>query len=336
MPKPRDIIIQLERGTIHPLYLFSGEEDLLIREMVDRITRAVVNPASRDFNYNVLYCRETPVAEIINLAQTLPMMAEKRLIIAKEIEALKASDVEELLPYLHDPSPTTCLIMISNQPKYEKKAVLDAVEAHGVAMRFYALLDKEIVPWIESLARSHGLKIERSACQYLWQVIGNDLQKIQNELEKVEIYLKEKKTITFNDVKAVVGDFREYGTFELAAALGQRDREKAFVILTRLIQEGDQPVALLGSIVWNFRRLLRAKAMEADGLGYDEIKKRLKIIFYESASFQRQMRSFSLKSLYDAFEVMQHADRSLKSSSLNGRLVLERMILKLCDGPAVQ
>jgi DNA polymerase III subunit delta len=331
MLKHRDLISLLKKGTTYPLYLLFGEEELLIREAVDLIVSTIVDPAARDFNFNVLYCRDTPVAELVNLAQTLPLMAEKRLIVAKDVDAFKASDIEELMPYLNDPSPSTCLVMIANQAKYDKKNMLDAVEAHGAVVKVYPLLDGEIIPWIDAWAKARGLSLRRDASQYLWQVVGNDLQKIKNELEKVEIYMKEKKSITFDDVKTVVGDFREYSTFDLATALGQKNREKAFLILFRLIQEGEQPVGLLGSIAWHFRKLLRAKAMEEEGVGYEAIKRKLRVIFYESASFRQQMKTFTMEELCNAFEIMQRADRTLKSSSLNGRLVLERMILKLCD-----
>jgi DNA polymerase-3 subunit delta len=131
-------------------------------------------------------------------------------------------------------------------------------------------------------------------------------------------------------MKAVVGDFREYSTFDLAAALGSKNREKALLILSRLLQEGEQPVGLLGSIAWNFRRLMRAKSMEAAGVGFEEIKRKLNVIFHQSALFQEQMRRFSVDELREAFDIMLSADRALKSSGLAGRLVLERMILKLC------
>ncbi len=209
------------------------------------------------------------------------------------------------------------------------------MEAHGAVTRFYALLDREIVAWIEAWARTRGLSIQRDAAQFLWQTLGNDLQKIGNELEKVLISVKEKKAITFDDVKTVVGDFREYSSFDLASALGQKNREKAFLILSRLIQEGEAPVGLLGSIAWNFRRLMQAKAMEATGLGADEIMKKLRppVIFHQAGLFKEQMRRYTLDELREVFAVMLSTDTALKSSGLNGRLVLERMILRLCgDG----
>ncbi len=332
MTKYQDLIASLKRGTILPLYLFSGEEEFLVQEAVDLIIKKAVDPGSRDFNFNTVYCRETSASDLVNLCQTLPFMSEKRLVIAKEIDALKAADLEELVPYLKDPSPSTCLVMIANQRKYDKKSVVSAVEARGAATVFYPLLDRDLVAWIEGWAGARGLRIRRDAAQYVWQTIGNDLQKISNELEKVAISIQDRKEIVFDDAKAVVGDFREYTSFDLADAIGRKNREKAFLILTRLVQEGEQPVGLLGSIAWNFRRLLRAKAMEASGVGYDEIKRKLNVIFHQSAAFQEQMRKFSAQELRGAFGIFLSTDKALKSSGLSGRLVLERMILGLCGG----
>lgn len=328
--KYHELIAGLKQGKILPLYLFYGEEEFLIQEATNLIIGKVVDPGARDFNLNMLYCRDTSASELVNLCQTLPFMSEKRLVIAKDLDAFKAPDLEELTPYLKDPSPSTCLVMVSNEGRYEKKAVTSAVEAHGAVIRFFPLLDREIVPWIEGWAKARGLSVQRDAAQYLWQTVGNDLQKIGNELEKVAIFIKEKKTITFDDMKSVVGDFREYSSFDLAAAIGAKNREKAFLILTRLMQEGEAPVGLLGSISWNFRRLLQAKSMEAAGAGKDEIIKKLRIIFHQAPQFQEQMRRYSIDELQKIFTVMLNADKALKSSGLPGKLVLERMILRMC------
>jgi DNA polymerase-3 subunit delta len=187
-----------------------------------------------------------------------------------------------------------------------------------------------MVPWIEGWAKARGLGIRHDAAHFLWQTIGNDLQKIGNELQKVEIFIKERKTITYDDVKAIVGDFREYTSFDLAAAIAGKNREKAFLVLHRLLQEGEQPLGLLGSIAWNFRRLVQAKVMEESGVGYDDIMKKLRVIFHQSGLFKEQMKAFSLEELRNAFPVMLSADRALKSSGLSSRLVMDRMILELC------
>lgn len=330
MTKYEDLIKSLKQGKMLPLYLFYGEEEFLIQEAVDLIISKAVDPGARDFNFNTVYCKGSSGNEIVNLAQTFPFMSERRLVIAREIEALKAADLEELVAYLRSPSPTTCLLMIANQPRYDKKSVTVPVEANGAVVRVYSILDRDVPAWIDNWARQRGLSIQRDAAQYVWQILGNDLQAITNELRKATIYIKDRKNITFEDVKLVVGDFREYTPFDLADALGKKSREKAFLILSRLIQEGEQPVGILASISWNFRRIMRAKSMEAAGSGYDEIKKKMNIIFHQSASFQEQMRSYTLRELQGVFDVLITADKAMKSSGIGGRLVLERMIMRLC------
>jgi len=332
MTKYEDLIKSLKQGKILPLYLFFGEEEFLIQEAVDLIISKAVDPGARDFNFNTVYCKGSSGNEIVNLAQTYPFMSERRLVIAKEIEALKAADLEELISYLLSPSSSTCLIMIANQPRYDKKSVTAPVEAGGAVVRFYSIRDQDILPWIDNWARQRGLSIQRDAAQYVWQTLGNDLQAITNELQKATIYIKDRKNIIYDDVKAVVGDFREYTPFDLAAALGAKNREKAFLILSRLVQEGEAPVGLLGSIAWNFRRLMQVKAAEFSGMGLEEGIKRLRppVIFHQAAAFKAQVRSYSLAELEMAFEVLLNADKAMKSSGIGGRLVLERMIMRLC------
>lgn len=332
MLKYRELIAGLKQGRVLPLYLFFGDEEFLIQEAVDLIIEKAVDPGGRDFNFATVYCRETGAVELVNLCQTFPFLSERRLVIAREIEAYKADDIETLTGYLKDPSPYTCLVLVSHQGRFEKKQVTAAVEAKGAVTRFFSLLDGEMLPWIEGRARSRGLTIRPDAANYLWQFLGNDLQKIANELEKVAIFLKDKKEISLDAVKHVVGDFREYLSFDLAEAIGRKDHDRSILILSRLIQEGEQPVVLLGSIAWNFRRLMRAKGMEATGKGYEEIKRKLGVIFHQSARFQEQMRRFTLEELRGVFSVLLAADRQLKSSALSGRLVLERMIMRVCGG----
>ena len=126
MIKYQDLIASLKTTKILPLYLLYGEEEFLIQEALDLIIGTVVDPGARDFNFNVVYCRDTPASEIVNLAETLPFMSERRLVIAREFDALKAAEIEALVPYLNNPSPYTCFVMVSGPGKYDKKSVISA------------------------------------------------------------------------------------------------------------------------------------------------------------------------------------------------------------------
>lgn len=331
MAKYADLIRNLKQGRLLPLYLFSGEETFLIQQVLELIVAQAVAPGARDFNLNTLYAKETPAGEVVALCQTLPCMSPRRLVIVKEFESYKAADLEPLTAYCAAPSETTCLVLIANERKYDKKAVAAAVESGGgEVVVYYPLHEGDVAAWISDWARARGLTIRPDAAEYVKQTLGTDLQKINNELVKVEISLRDRKTITLEDVRQVVGDFRDYSAFDLVEAVGKKDRERAFLILGRILQEGEQPVGLLGMMAWNFRRLMKARGMEGAGCGYDEIKRKLNVLYFQSASFQQQMRRFSQAELRRSFRVMLAADRALKSSGLSGGLVLERMILELC------
>lgn len=330
MTKYQDLMASLRKGNIFPLYLFYGEEEFLIQEAVGLIVNSVVDPGARDFNFNTMYGRDSTASELVNLCQTLPFMSEKRLVIVKDIDAYKAGDLEELVRYLKDPSPSTCLVMISHQGKYDKKAVVSAVEASGAVTRFFPLLEREIISWIDEQVKSRGMSVQRDAAQFLFQILGNDLQKIGNELEKIQIFLKGEKNISYETARTVAGDFREYTSFDLADAVGSKNGERALVILSRLLQEGEAPVGLLGSITWNFRRLMVAKSMEAAGMGPGDIVRSLRVIFHQANLFKEQMRKYTLNELKEVFTILLSTDKALKSGGLNGKLVLERMILRLC------
>lgn len=331
MIKRSQLISDIRRGNILPVYLFYGEEEFLIREAVELIAQKVADPGTRDFNLSTIYCREASASDIVGIAQTLPFMAAKRLIITRDIDAFKSADLEALIPYLRDPSPSTCLVMLSSQRKYDKKAVISAVEKGGGAVvAFYALKESDVCEWITSWADTRGIKIAADAVRFIVQIVGNDLQKIKNELEKLEIYIKDSKAVSLEDVRRVVGDFREFSPFDLAEAIGHRDGQKAFLVLARLLQEGEEPVGLIGAIAWNMRRLLRAKAMQASGIGYEEIKKRLNVLWLHSASFMEQMNRFSEAELKEALGALLQADRQLKTGGQDARLVLDGLILKLC------
>lgn len=334
--KYQDLLVGLKQHKILPVYLLHGDERFLVQEAIDSLVNAIVDPGSRDFNFNSVYCRDTSAEELVSLAQTLPLMAEKRLVIAKELEAYKVADTEVLVEYLKDPSPSTCLVLVSNQGKYDKKAVLSAVDLHGASIRFYALLEREIVAWIVHWGRSRGIAVKQDAALYLTQKIGADLQSMQNELEKIAIFLNGRNAMSYDDIRAAGGDFKEYTSFDLATAVGRRNMEQSLVILSRLMQEGESPIGLLGAIAWNYRKLLQAKELEASGLGQDEIVKKLRVIFHQAAVFKEQMRRNTLHELRSAFGLLVLSDRALKSSGLQGRLVLERLIMKLCGQMAIR
>src|SRR3989304_8019911 len=137
-----ELIKNIEKGKIEPLYLFYGEEGFLIDEAVKKIVSVIVEPSNRDFNLEFLRGGETSCEEIISKAQTLPFMGEKRVVIVKDIDEIKASGAERLMEYCSNPSPSTCLIFTANKIDGRNK-LHTTLSKNGITVQFNRLTKRD-------------------------------------------------------------------------------------------------------------------------------------------------------------------------------------------------
>lgn len=328
--KHEELLAAVRKGRLLPVYLLHGEDGFRIREALELFGGTVVDDANRDFNATTIYCRDTPVSELVGISQTLPFLSAKRLVVAKDVDLLNAAASKELQAYLHDPSPVTCLVMVVNKILKETDALFKAANEHGALIAYYAPLDRDAPAWIEAWARRHSLSIQRDAVVYLQQIAGNDLQSLENELQKIQLAITDKKTVTLQDVMFIAGDYREFTAFDLAAEVGRKNIGQALAILSRLLQEGESAVGLLTVIEREFRRFVRAKDMAASGVAQGDIEKKFRVVFHKLDIFREGMRKQTMDGLRAAFPALQEADRALKSSGIQDRLVLERLLITLC------
>src|SRR3990170_3378159 len=115
-----DILKELEKGKVLPVYFFCGSEKLLMEEALKKVEALVVDPATRCFNYNMFQGSEAAAETVIEVAQSMPMMAKKRLVVVKDIDKFSAAELEKLGRYLKDPSPYTCLVLIAEKADMRK------------------------------------------------------------------------------------------------------------------------------------------------------------------------------------------------------------------------
>src|SRR3972149_1960567 len=103
-----ELLRDIEKGKILPVYLFCGSEKYLMEEALKKVVALLVAPASRCFNYNLFQGSDTTAEAVIDVAQTVPMMARMRLVVVKDADKFKSAELERLGRYLKDPSPSTC------------------------------------------------------------------------------------------------------------------------------------------------------------------------------------------------------------------------------------
>ncbi len=223
-----EIMGQLEKQIYQPVYLLFGDEPYFIDSISDYIEENVLTETEKEFNQLVVYGRDTNPGAIIDMARRYPMFSNYLVIIVKEAQDLLITQLEDLLPYIEKPSPTTLLVIDYKYKKIDRrKSFSKIVEKNGVLFESNRIYDNQVSTWIQKQVNKRGYSITPKASEMLAEFLGADLGKINNELGKLTISLESGKTITDDLVERNIGISKEYNVFELQNALGRKDVLKA-------------------------------------------------------------------------------------------------------------
>ena len=319
----------IRKRDFSPLYFFYGEETFLINKIVSEIREELVDPGLSTFNFNVFYGKESAPQDIINSAKTLPLMSDYRLVIVKEADQLKSSSWKDFSSYFENPSLSTCCIFFAEKMVL-KSELLKNFRKKGEVVRFYHPFDREIPEWIRKIAREFNKNISREAVALLSIEMENDLQKIYSELQKIATYVGEREVIESDDVKEAIADVRGVTVFGMIDCIGGKDVEGALHALRKLIETGEYPLKILTMITRQVRLLALAKEMLKEGSSYEDAGRKLGIHGFYLKGFLKQVQAFSLAHVEACFNCLFHADWKLKSSRIDKRIIMEKLIADLC------
>lgn len=259
----QNILSDIKKGNISPIYFLYGDEPYYIDQVSDFIEDTVLAEAEKGFNQMVLYGRDVSVAEIVSNAKRFPMMAERQVIIIKEAQDL-ARTIDQLDAYLDNLQPTTTLVFNYKYKKPDKrKSVFKKLAKTGVFFESKALYENQVPTWINSYVNSKAYHIEPKAAQMLVEFLGTELSKITNELNKLFIVLPKGTTITPEAIEENIGISKDFNNFELRKAIGNRNVVKANQIINYFAQNPkSNPLVMTISILNSyFTQLLQYHAI---------------------------------------------------------------------------
>lgn len=247
-----NIISDWKRGATHPVYWLEGEEPYPIDQLTDAAESLLLKPEEASFNYSVYYGKDSKVEDVINACKRYPMFAERQVVVLKEAQQLK--DIDRLETYISNPLDTTILIVAFKDKKLDGRSKLSKVlKTKAIVVTTKKMYDNELPDWASQLVRSKGLEIHGKALHMLVDHIGNDLKRIENEIEKIIINLHDRKTITEDDIEEYVGVSKEFNIFELQTAIASRDLISTLRILNFFAANPKQaPIQLILPILYSF------------------------------------------------------------------------------------
>ena len=327
-----------------PVYYLHGGDDFLKDDAVRQLVDAAADPATRDFNLEIRRGDEIDAGTLASILDTPPMMADRRVVVVRDVGALKKDARAALDRYLARPSPDTVAVLVSlAEDKVDKKLE----HAAPICVGFDALTEDRLPKWIEHQAKILGATITPDAAALLYECVGNDLPALAAELDKLASYVNG-GTIDEDAVSAVVGARHGETMADLLDAVLERDAARSLSLLPHVLEQPKMSAVMivmaLGTqmmaVAWARGRRDRGTPM---GQMYSELFALLKDsggAFTGRAwgdavkSWTRGVERWSSEELERALELLLAADSALKESRLSSdEQLLTTLVLRLCGTP---
>jgi DNA polymerase III subunit delta len=333
-----------QKTEIYPIYFLFGPEDFLIEEEIQRLLDQTLSPGARGFNFHIFSGEEHTPGEIVQAAQTLPMLSKYRFILVRDADQFDEDEIKLFIDYLQTPSPSTRLVLIAQNLGPWKKHQRQ-IEKVGEVTEFQRLKGRSLLSWARKRMAEKGKTISEEAADYLVEVVGDHLRDMDNALEKVFLSAGEKKTVDLSDVEGLASEVKISTVFDLMDAIGHRNLEKALGILEKAMESRtipfkkdeasskrmDDPVPLLLSMMARqYRNIWRAKEVASRGLGPAEVANELGTSQWNVRKLTEQGKYFSEASLREGILRCHETDLLIKKGRGPKNLLIEKLVIDLC------
>jgi DNA polymerase-3 subunit delta len=330
--KAKKIVNDIKKRDIKSVYFLMGEEAYYIDAISQFIEHSILSEEEKGFNQMVLYGRDVSIDDIVSHAKRYPMMAERQVIIVKEAQDLSRT-IENLVGYVENPQPTTVLVFCYKYKTLDKRKKLSkAIAKNGVLFESKKLYENQVPDWIRRVLSGRGHTITPKASQMLVEFLGNDLGKINNELEKLRLIIQPGEQITPQLIEENIGISKDFNNFELLNAIGDKNVKKAFAIMQYFAQNPKKNplVVTMGLLYGFFAKLLKYHALTNKG----DAAKVLKVSPYFVKDYQVAARNFSMKKVSAIISSIREVDMKSKgvgAANLSQADLLKELLVKMLN-----
>lgn len=316
----------LKTGQFKQIYLLYGEEGYLKKQYRDRLVKAML-PEGDTMNYAYYEGKGVNVREVIDLAETLPFFAERRLIVFENTEFFKTSAGAELADYVKTMPETTYFIFVENEVDKRSK-LYKAVKAKGHIVELTTQDEGTLKRWIQGIVRREKKQISDSVILYFLNKVGTDMENIQRELEKVFCYALDRKEITREDIDAVCVTQITNHIFDMVNAVADKNQRRALDLYYDLLALKEPPMRILFLMIRQYRILFQVKGLSGQGYGKKEIASKAGLHPFAAGKYMDQAKKFRMSELRAVMEDGADIEQRVKTGLLTDNLAVELFIVK--------
>lgn len=317
----------IKNGCFKKAYLLCGSELYLRNLYRDKLIEAI---DAGEVNTTCYYGKGVNIKAVIDQAETLPFLSQRRLIVIEDSDCCKAScpELEEYIPNI----PETTIILIVESEIDRRNAVYKAIKAEGGVVDFAPLDDSDLQKWILTRIKREGKSITKGAYNILVERAGNDMQRLTSEIEKLVCYLGDRTEITADDVDALCVKQTEIRIFDMVRFVASGNQKKALDIYYELLAAREPAMRTLFNLGRQFNQLLMVKQLYKSGMNSRMIAGKIKLQEFIVNNLIKQSERFTEKRLNEAVRECVELEEAVKNGKLEDNMSVELFIIKYSAG----
>jgi len=298
-----DVRKQIASGRVGPLYLLIGPDEAE-KASVAKQFADLIDEGLRAFNVERLYGGEATAESIVDAAKTLPMMADRRVVLVLQADRLlmpkrdteaTSRDLEILEAYVREPVDTACVVLVA-ETLDRRRSITKLLLAKAAVVECTGPLDiAEAARWVRDRVADEGLSIDPKAARLVAERTGPDIRRLRSDVGRLVLYAANKQAIDTDDILEVVGAPTAQDDWAVTRAIERRATAEALRELALLMEAGAVPYMILGQLAWFVRTKTPASKLS------------------------------------EAVEAVFRTDLAIKSSAGDPRVLLERLVVELCS-----
>jgi DNA polymerase III subunit delta len=350
-------VTEVQSRKLRPAYVFVGDEAFFRARCREAVLTHLIPADMREFSLYELDLAEVSIAEVLDRARTPSLMAPFQVFFVRGVKQLygRGSHEDEfaaLKQYVKNPNPDAVIIFVADhisipadvrrmeltdKDRYEK--IRDTLGDYCGVVEFARVEESEAVRWVIEAGAAQGTKVENDAARELVDALGSDMMMISVELEKLALYVAEKKRITLGDVETMVLAAKQRSLYELTDAISARDRVKAMGVLDAILSTTEGEEAAIGHLYMlakTYRQMLviSEKNVRDSRALWQVLWQGFRVPPFAAEDVIKQARRFkSRRELTRGLRLIAKADLALRSNPVSKRMVLENLVMDLASEP---
>lgn len=327
-PSILQVIPELKKGKLVPIYYFFGEDSFSLDSALSSVEAAVEPLISSEFDKEVFYGEGRSLGDVLDLASAFPFGSEKKIIILKQFE--KVRDKKPLKDYALAPSNFTVLVLIhngtiTNLSSEPYKTLL----ANNFIFEAKNLKGSALVDWLVNYSESKGKTLQKENAQVLIDMVGENRSLLETQLEKILLYVKDKNEIKIENIREVSSSLKQFTIFDLQDAVAAMDKPRALEIAFNLLDNGFEPVFIVSMLTRYFTGLSKVTELRSKNMPDQAAARIVGTHPFYYKGYVKARTIFSDEKLIEVFRALLKADISIKTTNLDDKTLITILISEI-------